>query len=88
MPAITSGKVLVTGANGYIAVWIVKSLLEANFAVRGTVRSESKAAYLRSYFKSLGDKFEVVVVPDMTKARFLRITICRRSFLTHFWLCF
>ena len=88
MPAITSGKVLVTGANGYIAVWIVKSLLEANFAVRGTVRSESKAAYLRSYFKSSGDKFEVVVVPDMTKARFLRITICRRSLLTHFWLCF
>ncbi|KAI1798359.1 NAD(P)-binding protein [Ganoderma leucocontextum] len=67
MPVITSGKVLVTGANGYIAVWIVKSLLEAGFAVRGTVRSESKAAYLRSYFQSSGDKVEVVVVADMTK---------------------
>ncbi|TBU27344.1 NAD(P)-binding protein [Dichomitus squalens] len=67
MPAITSGKILVTGANGYIAVWIVKSLLEAGFAVRGTVRSESKATYLRSYFKSFGDKFEVVVVSDITK---------------------
>ncbi|TBU27343.1 NAD(P)-binding protein [Dichomitus squalens] len=67
MPAITSGKVLVTGANGYIAVWIVKSLLEAGFAVRGTVRSESKAAYLRSYFQSSGDKFEAVIVPDITK---------------------
>ena len=67
MPAITSGKVLVTGANGYIAVWIVKSLLEAGFAVRGTVRSDAKAAYLRSFFRSSGDKFETVVVSDMTK---------------------
>ena len=69
MPAITSGKVLVTGANGYIAVWIVRSLLDAGFAVRGTVRAESKAAYLRNLFQSFGDKFEVVVVPDMTKVR-------------------
>ena len=67
MPALDSGKVLVTGANGYIAVWIVKSLLEAGFAVRGTVRSESKAAHLRSLFRSSGDKFETVVVPDITK---------------------
>ncbi|RPD65288.1 NAD(P)-binding protein [Lentinus tigrinus ALCF2SS1-7] len=67
MPAITSGRVLVTGANGYIAVWIVKSLLDAGFAVRGTVRAESKATYLRKLFQSFGDKFDVVVVPDMTK---------------------
>ena len=67
MPATTSGKVLVTGANGYIAVWIVKSLLEAGFAVRGTVRSESKATHLRSLFRASGEKFETVVVPDITK---------------------
>ncbi|KAI0367236.1 NAD-P-binding protein [Pilatotrama ljubarskyi] len=67
MPAVTSGKVLVTGANGYIAVWVVKSLLDAGFAVRGTVRSESKATHLHNLFKSFGDKFEVVVVEDITK---------------------
>ena len=69
MPSVTSGKVLVTGANGYIAVWIVKSLLEAGFSVRGTVRSESKAGHLRELFKQHGDKFEVVVVEDITKVR-------------------
>ena len=69
MPAITSGKVLVTGANGYIAVWIVKSLLDTGFFVRGTVRSESKAGYLREHFKSFGDKLEIVVVEDITKVR-------------------
>ncbi|KAI0765139.1 NAD(P)-binding protein [Fomes fomentarius] len=68
MTAITSGKVLVTGANGYIAVWIVKLLLEAGYSVRGTVRSESKATHIRNLFKSYGDKFEAVIVPDMTKA--------------------
>ncbi|KAI8986793.1 NAD(P)-binding protein [Trametes punicea] len=67
MPAITSGKVLVTGANGYIAVWVVKTLLDQGFSVRGTVRSESKAADVRKIFKSYGDKFEVVVVEDITK---------------------
>ncbi len=69
MPAITSGKVLVTGANGYVAAWVLKDLLENGFAVRGTVRSESKAAHLRSYFKAFGDKLEFVVVGDITKVR-------------------
>ena len=67
MPSITSGKVLVTGANGFIATWIVKFLLEAGFVVRGTVRSENKATHLRELFKSFGDKLEIGIVSDMTK---------------------
>ncbi len=58
-----------TGANGYIAVWVVKAFLDKGFSVRGTVRSESKAGHLRSLFKDFGDKFEVVVVEDITKVR-------------------
>ncbi|KAH9918735.1 uncharacterized protein BXZ73DRAFT_105132 [Epithele typhae] len=41
-------------------------MLEAGFSVRGTVRSASKADHFRNLFKSLGGKFEVVVVPDIT----------------------
>lgn len=67
MPAITSGKVLVTGANGFIAAWVVKKLLEAGYSVRGSVRSEAKGAHLKSTFAEYGDKFELAVVPDMTK---------------------
>ena len=59
MPAVPSGKVLVTGANGYIALWIVKLPLEAGYSVRGTVRSEGKASYLRKLFASYSDKFEL-----------------------------
>jgi len=66
MPAITSGKVLVTGANGYIALWLVRKLLEQGYAVRGTVRSETKAQQLRETFAS-HEKLETVVIPDITK---------------------
>ena len=67
MPIVPSGKVLVTGANGYVAGWVVKAYREKGFAVRGTVRSESQAKYLRELFKSYGDKFEIVIVDDITK---------------------
>lgn len=67
MPAINKGKVLVTGSNGYIAVWVVKYLLDEGFSVRGTVRKESSIPHLNRLFASYGDKFEVVVVPDITK---------------------
>lgn len=69
MPAISSGKVLVTGANGFIAVWTVKALLEAGFSVRGAVRSPSKAVHLKAIFSSYGDKLEFAIVPDMVQVR-------------------
>lgn len=65
--AVTSGKVLVTGANGYVAIWIIKTLLEKGYSVWGTIRSDSKAAHVRSLFASYGDKFELVAVNDFTK---------------------
>ncbi|KAJ7189651.1 hypothetical protein GGX14DRAFT_484545 [Mycena pura] len=65
MPAITSGKVLVSGANGYIAAWVVRSLLDEGFSVRGAVRSVDKGAHLRELFAAHGDKFELAVVPDI-----------------------
>ena len=68
MPTVAPpSKVLVTGANGYIAIWVVRHLLEKGYLVRGTVRSDTKAEYLRKYFSSYGDKFEVVIIEDFTK---------------------
>lgn len=69
MPAVTSGKVLVTGANGYIAIWLVQQLLDQGYAVRGTARSESKGIHLKETFQKYGDKFEFAVVEDITKVR-------------------
>ncbi|KAJ6595879.1 hypothetical protein DFH09DRAFT_1135874 [Mycena vulgaris] len=69
MPAIQSGdKVLVSGANGFIAVWVLQTLLEKGYSVRGTVRSASKAAHLDGLFKEkYPGKWEWVVVADITK---------------------
>ena len=69
MPAVNSGKVLVSGANGYIAVWVVRKLLEDGYSVVGTVRSAAKGEHLTKLFAEYGDKFEVAVVPDITTVR-------------------
>jgi len=68
MVAVSSpAKVLVTGANGYLAVWVVKKYLEAGYSVRGTVRSLSKSTFLTEKFSNYGDRFELVAVEDITK---------------------
>ena len=76
MPALTKGKVLVTGANGYIAVWVAKHLLDAGYSVRGTVRRVSTIPHLQHTFREYGDRFEVMVIPDMTK-------VCARRGMAH-----
>ena len=64
----TAGQlVLVTGANGYIALWTVRRLLEEGFSVRATVRAESKAEVFQKLFASYGDRFQWVEVADITK---------------------
>ncbi|KAE9410975.1 NAD(P)-binding protein [Gymnopus androsaceus JB14] len=60
-------KVLVSGSNGYIAIWVVNNLLQKGYAVRGTVRSEDKGTHLKKIFADYGDKFELAVVPDIVK---------------------
>ncbi|PPQ88275.1 hypothetical protein CVT25_005438 [Psilocybe cyanescens] len=70
MPTITKGdKILVTGANGYIAMWATRLFLERGYSVRGTVRSEDKAKDVKDYFNSigLGDKLETFIVDDIVK---------------------
>ena len=52
-------KVLVTGANGFLAAWVVQLLIERGYSVIGTVRSESKGTYLKEKF---GDNFEFAIV--------------------------
>lgn len=46
-----SAPVLVTGASGYIASWLVKYLLEAGYTVHGTVRDPNKKTGLEHLHK-------------------------------------
>ncbi|KAF9064340.1 hypothetical protein BDP27DRAFT_166490 [Rhodocollybia butyracea] len=67
MTIVPSGKILVTGANGYLAAWVVRRFLEKGYSVRGTVRSEKKAVHLNKTFAHYKEKYETVVVEDITK---------------------
>ncbi|KAJ7599044.1 D-lactaldehyde dehydrogenase [Mycena floridula] len=68
MPVVPAGsKILVSGASGYIAAWVVRTLLEKGYSVRGTVRSAAKGNFLKETFASYGDKFEFVLVEDIEK---------------------
>ncbi|KAI6024177.1 hypothetical protein PISMIDRAFT_111991 [Pisolithus microcarpus 441] len=68
MPAIQPpSKVVVSGANGFIAMWVMRDLLEHGYSVRGTVRSAQKGEYISKYFAEYGSKLELVVVEDITK---------------------
>ncbi|KAF8989796.1 D-lactaldehyde dehydrogenase [Cyathus striatus] len=60
-------KILVTGVNGFFALWAARRLLERGYSVRGTVRSEAKGAYIKKYFESYREKFELAYVEDFTK---------------------
>jgi len=55
VPIDTSHPVLVTGATGYVAGWLVKSLLEAGCTVHATVRDASKKDELK-YLTDIADK--------------------------------
>jgi len=70
MPIIAPGdKILVTGANGFLAVHIVDAFLEKGYAVRGVVRSPGKGEHLKKLFAKYGDKFDLAVVEDITVVR-------------------
>ncbi len=76
MPALSSSnakneKILVTGASGFIAAWLVRNLLEKGYTVRGTVRSESKGQYLSKIFANHGNRFEYAIVKDIAEASFI-----------------
>lgn len=64
----TSHRVLLTGANGYIAQHILSQLLEAGHYIRAIVRSQSKIETLKKSFGKYADtpQLDFGVVPDIT----------------------
>jgi uncharacterized protein YbjT (DUF2867 family) len=61
-------KVLVTGANGFLGLWITRTLLERGYSVRAAVRSEGKGSSILDLFKEYKGKVEIAVVEDMSQA--------------------
>ncbi|KAK1980529.1 NAD dependent epimerase/dehydratase [Colletotrichum cereale] len=63
-------RVLVTGANGFIAQHILAQFLAAGHSVRAVVRGESSASKLRKTFAPhlASSQLDIALVPDMTAA--------------------
>ena len=62
-------RILVTGANGFIAAHCISLLLSTNHHVRGTVRSEQKASATQAALSAAGvdtTNLELVVISDPT----------------------
>ncbi|KAF8901505.1 D-lactaldehyde dehydrogenase [Gymnopilus junonius] len=71
MPIVKSNaglRVLVTGGNGFIGIWVVRFLLEQGYTVLGALRSLDRGKKVREYFAPYGDKVQWLVVEDITKA--------------------
>ncbi|KAF7523361.1 hypothetical protein G7054_g11772 [Neopestalotiopsis clavispora] len=69
MASTSSKRVLLTGANGYLAQHILSQLLSAGHSVRGVVRSSSKVSQLRASpaFSSYpASQLDFAVVADIT----------------------
>ena len=76
MPVVPApATVLVTGASGFIASWVSRTLLQSGYSVRGTVRSAEKGNYLKSIFAEFGEKFEYIIVSDVTKVSCLSFVL-------------
>ena len=64
-------KVLVTGGNGFLALWVIKDLLEQAYAVRATLRSLAKADEVRQTLRDQGVDVANLsfVAADLTQMR-------------------
>lgn len=58
--------VLVTGASGFVASYIIRALLEAGYNVRGSLRSNSAIPKIRAAQGDLASRLSFAIVPDMS----------------------
>ena len=74
MPSSTvvppGGLILVTGVNGFLGSHLANMLLARGYAVRGSVRSEEKAAWVKEAMtmRHPSAHFEIAVVPNIAAA--------------------
>lgn len=81
----TKPLVLLTGPNGFVGAHVLDLLLSSNYRVRGTVRSLSKATYLKNKYaqaSSNGD-LSFLVVPDIQAPGALDEAVQGADFICH-----
>ena len=67
MPAVKAGDlVLLSGASGFLAIYVAQAALRHGLKVRGTVRSQAKGEYVKKVLNS--KDFDFVIVEDVEQA--------------------
>lgn len=64
---MTTARIFLTGATGFIGSYVLQNCLKAGFKVRVSVRKEEQVQSLKAQFASHGE-LDFVVVPDISKA--------------------
>ncbi|GAA5865444.1 hypothetical protein JCM8547_001246 [Rhodosporidiobolus lusitaniae] len=64
--------VLVTGASGFVASYVVKAFLDAGWNVKGSVRNTQKAQHLFERYPEHADKLSLVEVKDIVTGEGLK----------------
>src|SRR6266480_5299309 len=65
---MTKPLVLLTGPTGFVGAHVFRALLTNGYRVRGTIRHESGADFLRQQYPSHTSDMEFVIVPDIQAA--------------------
>ncbi|KAJ7451103.1 hypothetical protein FB451DRAFT_710788 [Mycena latifolia] len=67
---MSTARILVTGASGFLATHVIAKAFEAGYAVRGTVRSAAKGQAVQQKYSHVEDKFQFAVVDDLVTGDF------------------
>lgn len=57
--------ILITGANGYLALHIIQQAITLGWNIVGTVRSEASAAKVKALFPDAGEQLSLVLIPRL-----------------------
>ena len=75
--------VLVTGPSGFVGAHVFSALLNAGYAVKGTIRSPSKAKYLEDKFSAFASDISFITVPDLQAAHALDEAVQDVDYICH-----
>jgi nucleoside-diphosphate-sugar epimerase len=75
--------VLLTGATGFVGAHVFAALLAGGYKIKATIRSASKADYLRSKYPSQTSDFTFTIVPDLQAAGALDEAVQEVDYIVH-----
>ena len=81
---MTTKKILVTGATGFVGKRLCRYLLERNYFVRMIVRNQEKALQLQNEFhKDFANQFDIAIVGDIHEKTNWNDALTNMDYIVH-----